>query len=36
MDQTWELPIIQTLNTLGYLKAKRQHDNELIKKHNTR
>lgn len=31
MELTWELPIIQTLNDLAYLKAKDAHDKELIK-----
>jgi hypothetical protein len=32
MDETWELPVIQVLNDLAYLKAKAQHEKELTKR----
>jgi hypothetical protein len=30
MDEAWELPVRQCLNDLAYLKAKGQHEKELI------
>lgn len=33
LDEAWELPVIQSLNALVYLKAKNEHDNDLITRH---
>lgn len=32
LDEVWELPVIQFLNDLVYLKAKRNWENEQAKK----
>jgi len=32
LDQAFNLPVINFLNDLAYLKAKMEHDNELIRK----
>ena len=32
LNQAFDLPTINFLNDLAYLKAKMEHDNELIKK----
>jgi hypothetical protein len=32
LDQAFNLPVINFLNDLAYLKAKIEHDNELIRK----
>lgn len=36
VDQAYELPVIHALNVLAYLKAKRQHEKELIKRNQGR
>ena len=32
LEQSYELPILQYLNDLVYIKAKRDYDNEMIEK----